>query len=289
MAKVLVTGIAVVDFVFQVETMPKRPEKHRAQAMEAVGGGIAANAAVAISRLGGQAQLLTRLGDDAVGDMIRGDLQRERVDLSASVCTAGARSPVSSVLIDAHGERLLVNFPGTGLAQTATPPTDFDAALVDTRWPEAALLTLQAAQATGKPGVLDGEAPVPAALVKAASHVVFSAQGLRSFTGMDDLEAALEALDTQAWIGVTDGARGIAVRGADPLWIPGFQIVQKDTLGAGDVWHGAFALALAEGVGESKAIRFAHGAAALKCMAFGGRKATPTRAELEAFLKERSS
>ena len=52
MSKVMITGVAVVDFIFQIETMPKEPEKYRAQEAAISGGGIAANAAVAISRLG---------------------------------------------------------------------------------------------------------------------------------------------------------------------------------------------------------------------------------------------
>jgi sulfofructose kinase len=57
-----------------------------------------------------------------------------------------------------------------------------------------------------------------------------------------------------------------------------------DTLGAGDVWHGAFALALAEGRPERQAVRFASAAAALKCTRFGGRNGAPRRAEVDAFL-----
>jgi len=57
-----------------------------------------------------------------------------------------------------------------------------------------------------------------------------------------------------------------------------------DTLGAGDVWHGAFALALAEGQGEEAAIRFASAAAAIKCTRFGGRSGAPRRDEVERFL-----
>ena len=63
-----------------------------------------------------------------------------------------------------------------------------------------------------------------------------------------------------------------------------FPIEAVDTLGAGDVWHGAFALALAEGQGEREAVRFASAVAAIKCTRFGGRAGTPTRDEVERFL-----
>lgn len=286
MASVLVIGGAVLDFVFNTETMPVRAEKHQAREFAVVGGGIAANAAVAIARLGGTARLITRLGDDPAGATIRTDLEAEGVDLSASVITPGGRSAVSAVVIDARGERMIVNFPGHGLAQTAAIPQTFDAVLADTRWPKAALHGLQAARANGKPGVLDAESPVPEKLVQAASHTVFSAQGLRAFTGHTTLEEGLAAIDTNGWVAVTDGARGLGVRQDGTVqWIAGYRIDAVDTLGAGDVWHGAFALALAEGQSKERAARFGHAAAALKCAAFGGRAGAPNRDRVVHFME----
>jgi sulfofructose kinase len=61
-------------------------------------------------------------------------------------------------------------------------------------------------------------------------------------------------------------------------------VVAVDTLAAGDVFHGAFALALAEAAPIPRAIAFANAAAALKCRSFGGRLGAPTRAEVEAAL-----
>lgn len=71
MANVFITGMAVVDFVFSVDEMPKQAEKYRADNAVVVGGGCAANAAVAIARLGGQATLATRLGLDQLGGLDR--------------------------------------------------------------------------------------------------------------------------------------------------------------------------------------------------------------------------
>jgi sulfofructose kinase len=68
---------------------------------------------------------------------------------------------------------------------------------------------------------------------------------------------------------------------------PGFDVTVVDTLGAGDVWHGAFALALAEGRDEEAAVRVASAAAALKVQRKGGRSGAPVRAELDSFLAAR--
>ena len=66
---------------------------------------------------------------------------------------------------------------------------------------------------------------------------------------------------------------------------PGFRVQAVDTLGAGDVWHGAFALALGEQQPIAQALRFANAAAALKCTRPGGREGIPSRAQTEAFMR----
>src|SRR5215475_4079874 len=66
--------------------------------------------------------------------------------------------------------------------------------------------------------------------------------------------------------------------------VPAFAVKVVDTLGAGDTFHGAFTLMLAEGMNERVAMRFAAAAAALKCTKYGGILGAPSRAEVEAFL-----
>jgi len=79
----------------------------------------------------------------------------------------------------------------------------------------------------------------------------------------------------------------LAQAGGELRHYPGFEVPVVDTLGAGDVWHGAFALALAEGCDETAAVRFASAAAALKVQRKGGRSGAPMRAELDSFLAAR--
>ena len=90
------------------------------------------------------------------------------------------------------------------------------------------------------------------------------------------------------WLAVTAGEKGVYfLENGEVVHEPAFPLRAVDTLGAGDVWHGAFALALAEGMRERAAVRFASAVAAIKCTRFGGRSGIPSRAEVEAFLKER--
>ena len=114
-----------------------------------------------------------------------------------------------------------------------------------------------------------------------------SAQALRLMTGVEDLSAALQSLRAtlSGWLAVTDGPRGVFyLDGNGVKHYPAFAVDAVDSLGAGDVFHGAFALALAEGMNEQRALRFASAAAAIKCTRFGGRDGCPTRVELDAFL-----
>lgn len=277
MSRVLVCGLATVDMVHLVDVLPEGGNKHRSHGLRQIGGGCAANAAVAIARLGGEAVLLTRLGDDAAGDWLVAALAAQGVTLLAPP-TPDAQTPQSAVMVDAAGERMIVNFRGAGLPENVPDLPEFDAALADTRWPAGADVVLRAARGGGLPGVLDGEAPVgPEAAL--ASHVVFAAPGLRAFAGMDDLDAALAATDLPGRVAYTDGAAGVVWKDGPRLAPPPVAVV--DTLGAGDVWHGAFALALARGGGLDAASRFANRAAAMKCTRAGGWDVYPTAQELD--------
>ena len=288
MAEVLSVGMAVADFVFRVHGIPSRAEKYRARALETVVGGPAANAAIAVARLGGRAVLVTRLGKDAIADTVRAGLEAEGV---ACRIRRRGRSPISAAMIDAAGERQVVNFPGEALVGEAGTLDGIapGAVLVDAHWTEAALAGLSLARSRGVPGVVDAEAPATEAVLEAASHVAFSHAGLVAFTGIGDMETALAAAAGRldAWVCVTDGAAGVGyVSGGGVKTVPAFPVHAVDTLGAGDVWHGAFALRLAEGAGETAAIRFANAAAALKCAGLGGGRAAPDRDAVEKLLEE---
>lgn len=301
MASVLCVGHAVQDYVFSVDAIPATADKHRARGFSAVGGGPAANAAVAVSRLGGRAILAARVGDDRVGREMTDDLTAEGVDASRVRRFANCRSSVSAVMVDPRGERMIVNHLDASLPQDpgwllADLPLGLDAVLGDVRWPAGSAAALSWARAEGLPAVLDADRtrPEDRFVLEAASHVAFSASGLVDYAGSADLEggARLAAERLRAWVCVTDGARGAcAVDGRSDAsrrarWIGGFSVDAVDTLGAGDVWHGAFALALGEGRGEDDAVRFANAAAAVKVTRVGGRAGAPNRAETLAFLED---
>jgi sugar/nucleoside kinase (ribokinase family) len=295
---ILCAGIIVLDEVFRVDRFPQPDAKTEAQSFFIVNGGCAANAAVAIARLGGRAALAGPLGgppgEDANGDRLLAVLAREEIDCTGCQRLAGVPTALSAIFIDARGDRMIVTHRDDRLA-AATPadPTGLvacaDAVVADNRFPEFVRPICAAARARGLTVVLDADRPTQISdeLFRIATHVVFSAECLRATTGLDDLGVALAAIagTTPSFLAVTQGPRDVLWReGAALRKSPVFAVDAIDTLGAGDVFHGAFTLALAEGRDVVAALRFAAAAAGLKCTRLGGSMATPRRAEVEALL-----
>ena len=292
MTQILVCGVAVLDLVFQVDAMPRAADKYRAREATLVGGGCAANAAVAIARLGGKAILAARLGADIVGDVILENLGNEGVDTGLVKRLPQSRSSISSVYVDNEGERQIMNFRGAGLADdpawiSDAPPVD--AVLADNRWEPGTMAAMDVARKYAIPGIIDGEAPISAETLRGASHIAFSRPGLTALTGETDIVAALKlsAAALDCWQCVTDGEQGVYFTDHGKVeHIAAFRVETRDTLAAGDVWHGAFALRLSEGANEAEAIEFANAAAALKCTRFGGLAGSPDRNATERLIKE---
>lgn len=292
-ARILSAGVAVMDIIMQVDEMPRRADKYRTNQAMIVGGGCAANAAVAIARLGGDSALVSRLGKDMIGDSIVRELQGEGVNCDRMLQYDGFRSSFSSVYIDQQGERQIVNFRDDDLPNEASSLIDqgdsYDAYLADTRWSEGAVALMETANRLNKPAILDAEAPFDK-LDKAfeqASYIFFSGPGLREYSQAENLIGGLREADQRlnGIVGVTDGAEGVYWIVDGQLYhLPATPVIVVDTLAAGDVWHGAFALALGENKRLDDAITFASAAASLKCTRLGGREGIPTREETRQFL-----
>ena len=295
MPELLVAGMAVADFVMQVENLPQAAEKYRAGRAAVTIGGCAANAAIAIARHGGRPRLAARLGDDLIGGLILDSLVREGIDTALVHRAEGGTSSFSTVAVDRSGERQIVNFRGSGLTTELTWLDECGepgAVLTDTRWPALAIHVLEIARNRAVPGVIDVEAPIDREAMQLATHLAFSMQGLRDYAPGGTVEDALRlaAGEFDAFACVTDGADGVWFTNRERVdHVPAFPVEAVDTLGAGDIWHGVFALGLAEGLVARDSIVLANGAAALKCRALGGAAACPDRAATEAFIKERTT
>ena len=298
--RILCAGIIVLDEVFRVDEFPQPDGKVQANGFFVVNGGCAANAAVAIARLGGRAALAGPMGgpagEDDNGDRVLKALTREAVDCSFCQRIDGLSTALSAIFMNARGDRTIVTYRDERIA--ATVPADAaaivataDAVLVDNRYPDFVQPICAAARARGLPVVVDGDRPTVEAdpLFRLPSHFIFSSECLRATTGLADLGAGLQriARNTEAFLAVSNGPDDIIYRDGGVLHrVPVFKIAAVDTLGAGDAFHGGFVLALAEGRHEFDAMRFGAAVAGIKCTRLGGSSGAPTRAEAEALLAE---
>lgn len=296
MARLLCVGIVCWDWLYRVDTIPATPIKIEARDLVGTGGGMASSAACAIGRLGGTVEFWGRCGDDAIGDDLVADIRSYGVRVDRMRRIPGYASPVAAILIDKRGERLIVPFYDPALDQDPSwlPVEDIahvDGVMVDVRWPRGAGRALDAAKAAGKIAMLDADLAPQAVLddlMARATHVVWSEAALLDWSGEREIEAALRAARRRhnGFLGVTVGEHGFRWLDGDVVrGEPAPPIVAVDTLAAGDVFHGAFLLGLAEGKTTAEAARFANVAAAFKCRGFGSRTTTPTRAEVDAFLE----
>jgi sugar/nucleoside kinase (ribokinase family) len=293
---VLCAGIAVEDFLFKVESFPAPGTKVRASELVVSTGGCAANAAVAVARLGGHARFSGPVGTDDATERFLDGLTKSGVDAAGVLRVDGGSISVSGIFIDRDGEKMVATLHGKGLDRAGPPDpaalvANIDVLLADNRFPHFVLPICRAAAARGIPVVLDVDKATTTGdpLFATASHLIFSSEALTATTGTNDLGAALLtiAADVRAFLAVTNGP-------GEVLWIergalrrmPVFTVDAIDTLGAGDAFHGGFALALAEGCGEIAAMRFGAATAALKCTRFGGISGAPWRDEVETLLRQ---
>ena len=299
--RILCTGIIVLDEVFRVEEFPQPDGKVQATGFFTVNGGCAANAAVAIARLGGRAALAGPLGgppgEDDNGDRVLAALAREHVDCTFCQRVSGLPTALSAIFMNARGDRTIVTYRDQRIA--ATMPRDADAiaaaadlVMADNRYPAFVTPICAAARRRDIPVVIDGDRPTAEddPLFKLATHLIFSSECLRATTGADDLADGLARMGrrTGAFLAVSNGPDDILfIAGGKLCRLPVFAVDAVDTLGAGDAFHGGFALALAEGKGEVEAMRFGAAVAGIKCSRIGGSAGAPKRAEVEAFLAAR--
>lgn len=323
---IICVGHTAWDRIYTVETVAAPPAKIRAASFLEIGGGMAANAAVAIAHLGGAAQFWGPAGDDGIAARMHQDFARHGVNDTHMQRGSGHTSSHSAILVDARGERLIVGIHGSVLEQSADwLPLDkiaaADALLADVRWPQGARLALAAARRAGVPTVLDGDTAtreVLHGLAGLADYCVFSEPGFAAFIadaaapgaghaaasvavpaappdyalcpiGAERTRSGLaQALALGArFAAVTRGERGCewldAAQPASLCFTPAFKVTAVDTTGAGDTFHGAFALLLAEGWPVQDIVRFASAAAAIKVTRAGARS-MPTRDEVERLL-----
>lgn len=289
-------GISVLDRIQRVDNLPTTGGKFVAKDYFEVGGGPAATAAVAVARLGHSVDFIGRVGSDSVADTMLTELASYGVNVDKAIHIPDASSAFSAVLVDDEGERMIINYQDQSLSRDPKPLecvdfSQYKTILTDVRWPEGAKYALEQAKKHNIPSVLDADlSPDPIDdLVKLADYVAFSAPGLEKFTGSSDPIEGLKIAKKQAdgKIYVTVGAKGCYwLEGDKVCHEPVIKVDVVDTTGAGDVFHGALAVAVAESKESRQSIVFSNTVAALKCTKRGGREGIPARSEVDEKLQK---
>ncbi|GAB7193520.1 PfkB family carbohydrate kinase [Kineococcus sp. NUM-3379] len=273
-------GLATLDVVHRVELPPGPDEKVTALAQEVVAGGPAANAAVTYAALGGRARLVTALGGHPLARAVAAELAGWRVDVVDVAPERDAPPAVSGVRVHAAtGERSVTSVNAAG-AQVPAPAAltsgellrGAGVLLLDGHHPRLALAAARAAQEEEVLVVLDAGSwkPVLAELLPLVDVAICSS-AFRVPGGGDDPMS--DVLDLGAGsVAVTAGAGPVewwsgSLR--DVVQVPAVRAV--DTLGAGDVFHGAAALALAAGADLASALERAAEVASFRCGVPGAR------------------
>ncbi len=289
---VLCVGYACMDINFNAPHHPASDEKIRASAMHSCGGGPAANAAVAIARLGGRAAFAGYLGNDAFGEAHLREFAEAGVQ-TQGIHRGEAPTPVAAVTIKPNGDRSIVDYrapsaqaPEDGMTLAQLPARVL---LVDGHQPLLSAKLVDEARSLGIPSVLDAGSINDGTMIlyNKVDYLITSEKFARQFSHEDAPRTALSALDGAApFIAVTWGADGVYWQDDEGQHhIPAFDIEAVDTTGAGDAFHGAFALGLAEGLDIRNNLRRACASGALTCLQAGARSALPQRARVNALTR----
>jgi ribokinase len=300
---IVVVGSINMDLVGRTHTIPRPGETVTGTGFETTPGGKGANQAVAVARLGYPVKMIGQVGNDVFGHTLIENLSEAGVGVWAIEHIDGP-SGVAQILVGERGDNCIVVVPGAN--------GKVDAAYIDKnveliRGAGMVLLQLEIPMDTVMhvldvcakakvPTMLD---PAPAAALpeNAWKQLTWVTPNDREvgfyLDGGSDAVTAAQKLLSKGVSGVVlkRGEEGAYVANAKgrAAWVKPFPVLAIDTVGAGDCFNGAFAVALMEGKDPSTAARFASAAAAISVTRRGAQASMPTRAEVDNFLVQHKS
>lgn len=283
MARVLASGVATIDLVQIVDRYPQEDDECRARGQYLWRGGNATNSLVVLDQLGHDCRWLGTLADDDLAEVIRRDLDANRVDYSACPVHANAVTPTSHVTLNRHsGSRTILHYrdlPELSAADTASiDPAKLDWLHVEGRNIEVTRQLLQRVRDANPALMISLEIEKPREgiedLLPYTNHVLFSrawarVQGYESAEALLTAQAASQAsrVHVCAW-----GEAGAWARDSNGQLLhspacPPARVV--DTRAAGDVFNAAWIHACLTGESLQSALHFACELAGKKCGQYG--------------------
>ena len=281
---VLCVGHACYDLIFSVAEHPKSDEKIFASDLSSSGGGPAANAAIAVSKLGMTSAFAGYLGQDLYGDMHQQEFTEHHVD-TRLIVRGESPTPLSTVIVKPQGERSLINYKGA-TKPLPTDAIDFSsvrakAILLDGHEPYLSLALLEVAKSKHIPTVLDAGSmhEGTSVLWNKVDYLVASEKFALQFSNNMESALALMAKESPAVV-ITLGEKGLIwQRGKQSGALAGLSVDAIDTTGAGDAFHGAFAAALSANMSWTDILKYSSVAGALCCTKLGARQGLPWKEE----------
>lgn len=290
---ILCAGHACYDLIFQVPHHPQSDEKISSSAHYACGGGPAANAAVAISRLGLKSEFIGYLGNDLYGESHLTELNAEGVETSR-VMRGSAATPVATLIVKPDGRRSVVNYTEADTIKIDNQLTLDNQCLpsvmlFDGHQANVSLELIRQSRQYEIPTILDAGSLHTGTrrLMSQVDYLAASEKFARQYTGQNDPEIALQQMSNLAPVVIiTLSERGL-------LWsrhgqfgqLPAFKVDTVDSTGAGDAFHAGLATALTLQKPWKETLVFASAVAALCCTRIGARPGMPGHHELSEFLQ----
>ena len=287
-------GVITIDTIALVDKYPSADERVIAQEIARAGGGPAAVAAVALSRLGIKSAIVGTIGDDADGKEVLRIFEKEGVDTSGISIGSSATSGSVIVASKEHSSRAI----STRQSMVQAPINEAAKKLIaQAQWVHVDHLGITRLTELG---ISRGNGPLISFdagygvetfdPITVDLFVPTDRQMALRYPGID-LAVALEndAMKAGNTVVATQGSAGSA--GFSPetglVTAPGFSVDVKSTLGAGDVFHGALVAQLIHGFALQEAMIRANAVAALSCTGLDGQSKIPTTTELDAYLEAR--
>jgi sugar/nucleoside kinase (ribokinase family) len=284
----LVIGRSCLDTIAVINRFPQENEKTALESRLMEGGGQGGTAACCIARLGGRVAYLGKLGNDPEGQFCLKRLQDFGVNTDYVEIVPGGQTPVAYLFVTkTTGARTIIYEPNR-LPQIAITPelgSLMERSAVILLDPETTYLSKKLKHQKEKKFkiVYDCETRREGLeeMMALADYFIPSMDFLRedhsSFRGSSVQQKIFRL---KGMIGgeliVTDGPNGAYVLSEGRLvQVRPPQVTVVDTTGAGDNFHGAFALAIAKGFEMTRAVQFAVAVASLSCRGYGGRQALP--------------
>jgi sugar/nucleoside kinase (ribokinase family) len=287
-------GVNVVDVLVQMPSEIQFGDKQEAEDIVIQGGGPSATASCVCSSLGWRTGYVTKMGENTLSRIARAEFQSRGVVPDLFVEAPSARPGVAMVQIDPQTAERTIFYKLAGyeaLRATDLPREvlkDATVLIIDGYEPEAAEAALETVRNCDCHTVIDleiGEPDVLHRMLTLATDAILPLAAGRTITGKETPEKVLEALAqiTEAQLVITDGIAGSwALTSQGIIHQAAFHVKAVDTTGCGDVFHGAYAAGLLEGMELAECLEFATWIASIIAQRVGGRAALPSRNHLAA-------